>query len=142
MDDKSESEEAAPNGRLAIKHINAQSLERKIDELQAESEGVDIIAISEMWFHKDIQDEDMALGVYHPPVRMDREGNRYGGVAIYCSQDLSIKPRKDIKVEGVEAAWVETHLLDKVVLVGVVYRPPNEKADYLQKLDDHLELSS
>ena len=126
------------DNRLTIKHINAHSLEKKIECLQLEAEGYDIIGISESWLHDGISDDLVSLEGYHTPLRRDREENRYGGVALYCNEMLAQKRRDDIHEPGVESVWSEVFVGATSILIGVIYRPPDESIQYWTKLEDLL----
>jgi Icc-related predicted phosphoesterase len=63
-------------------------------------------------------------------------------VAIYARTELPIFDMcKEVSTPGVEAAWAKTVVGTKSLLIGVIYRPPNEKADYWAKLEENLELA-
>ena len=111
------------DSRLAIKHINAQSIKNKLNLLELEAEEYDFITISETWLRDGIKSEDICIESFNPPMRRDRTADRYGGVAVYFRVELPVKERTDFETPGVEAAWVETTICNKQILVGVVYRP-------------------
>lgn len=110
---------------LKVVHLNAQSLNNKLDEFRNLfiSSGVDIVCISETWFHSSISDT-----VYQLPgfslFRADRVTNA-GGVCIYIRKDIKCKiilksePNSPIEYLFLEVAM---NYVDKL-LVGCVYRP-------------------
>lgn len=110
---------------LKIVHINAQSLNNKMDEFRHNfslSE-IDIICVSETWFSPKIQDSIYELPGYNL-FRADRETNG-GGVCIYIRRGIKCKVnfRSDSN-SGIEYIFldVSTGKEDKI-LVGCVYRP-------------------
>lgn len=115
---------------LRILHINAQSIRNKMLALEAESHEADIIAITETWLGPNITNEDLALSNYHRPARKDRPHSPYGGVAMYCRENLSMIHRTDLDVHEVEIVWVEIFMGTRTFLIGTIYRPPNALADH------------
>ncbi len=55
--------------KLSIVHLNVQSLHQKTDIIQAELDHFDIIALTETWLNDTIDNNDLALTQYHPPIR-------------------------------------------------------------------------
>ena len=56
---------------LCVVHVNARSLGKKLDLLEAESEHFDIITLSETWLSKKDDNNDLRLKKFHSPVRQD-----------------------------------------------------------------------
>ena len=48
------------------------------------------------------------------------------------------KPRPDLKVNGLEVAWVETKINQESLLVGSFYRPPNSSVNYWELISDSI----
>ena len=69
--------------------INARSLLPKVDELAVfvDNSGMDIVAITESWLHKDIDDNLLSISGYNVH-RNDRTFSRGGGVCVYCLQNI------------------------------------------------------
>ena len=78
--------------------INSRSLVSKIDELSAcfEVNDIDIAAITETWFNKDIDDDLVSLDKYciH---RRDRVSGRGGGVCLFVANTIYSKRLCDIE---------------------------------------------
>lgn len=122
---------------LKLVHINAQSLNNKMDEFRRlfVSSGVDIICVSETWFHSDILDD-----VYNIPgyklFRADRKGHA-GGACIYVRHGITCK----IKIKSGYDSPSEYIFLELImksslkILVGCVYRP-NKNIDIANLLSD------
>lgn len=110
---------------LKIAHLNAQSLNNKMDEFRQlfTTSGLDIICVSETWFHFSVSD-----GIYQLPgfnlFRADRETNA-GGVCIYIKNGLkcNVKLTSD-NTSQIEFLFLEMITEDKnKILIGAVYRP-------------------
>lgn len=105
-------------------HINAQSLNNKLDEFRYTfvNSDIDVICVSETWFSESLPDSLINLNGYNV-FRVDRVKHG-GGVAIYAKNCLNCKvicrSKKDEKIEYV---FIEITTLAKKLLVGCVYRP-------------------
>ena len=115
---------------LRVIHINTRSLRNKTDLIDAEYQDIDILTISETWLSESISNDQILLTNFHPPIRLDRENEAFGGVAIYVKNNLCCKPRRDLHVDGLEAVWIETRVDQTRLLVGSFYRPPNSNVNY------------
>lgn len=110
---------------LKIVHINAQSLNNKMDEFRYNFSlsGVDIICVSETWFHPNIQDSIYDVPGYNL-FRADRRTNG-GGACIYIRKGIKCK----VKYKSDPNSVIEYIFLDVFtgngdkLLVGCVYRP-------------------
>ena len=116
-------------------YVNARSLGKKLDLLEAESENFDIITLSETWLSKKDDDNDLRLTNFHSPVRQARADDPHGGVTTFVRNNLYCKSRPDLHVNNLEAIWVETKLNQENLLVGSFYRPPNAKTEYCRKIN-------
>lgn len=119
---------------LKICHINAQSLAPKIEEFRYifENSNMDIVCVSETWFHASISNLSVSLSGYNL-IRVDRVG-RAGGVAIYIRRGISYNIKStsnDYNVDGdnndglVEYVLIEVISRGRKLLVGSLYRPNN-----------------
>lgn len=127
---------------ISIVHINVRSLKNKIFHLQAELGRFDIITVSETWLSTDVDNEDINLNGFHPPIRCDRPGDAHGGVAVYVKSDLICKPRYDLSIPSLEAVWVETKIDQETLLVGTFYRPPDANVNYWDLIDESIQSAS
>lgn len=112
---------------LRVVHINAQSLNNKIDEFRYVfcNSGVDIICVSETWFQPTICDSIYNVNGYKL-LRADRQSNA-GGVAIYIKLGLrfTLKLRSN-NDSSMEYLFIEVSMQNKeTILLGCVYRPNN-----------------
>ena len=127
-------------------HLNMQRANAsKFRQLEAYFKVLDhdfsVIGLSETWFCKATCD-NYGLQGYLPPEHNYREGRMGGGVSLYIKSGISYKPRKDLRFlePYIETLFVEisnTCLnIEKNVVVGVVYRPPNTSTpDFIEKMN-------
>ena len=75
-------QQSTTSHELSIIHTNIGSLRNKIDELSIEASklNLDVVTVSETWLNETIDNKDIALSGFSPPIRLDRHG--HGGVAI------------------------------------------------------------
>ncbi|XP_075155471.1 uncharacterized protein LOC142228831 [Haematobia irritans] len=110
---------------LSIVHINAQSLNNKMDEFREifQSSNIDIICVSETWFHVNISNDIYELEGYKL-FRADRESNA-GGVCMYLRNEM----RGNLKLKSECSSPIEYLFLEVYpengdkILIGTVYRP-------------------
>ena len=129
------------NHNLSFIHYNVQSLLPKLDFLQAELYGFDLVACTETWLHPAIDNEDVLIPSFNPPERKDRQTDRYGGVILYVKEGLHYCRRRDLEPRDIECIWVEIINKHKHVLFGVFYRPPNADSDYYTAIETSLNLA-
>jgi hypothetical protein len=98
---------------LSMIHINAQSLYMssvsnprvKLDEIQsvyAIDKGIDVICVSESWFHDQTDKAKIKITGYGDPYRRDRLDNRYGGVCAYISDNIVSQRRLEFEPPSIE----------------------------------------
>lgn len=110
---------------LKIVHINAQSLNNKMDELRYIfiSSTIDIICVSETWFHVSVSDSIYGIPGYNL-FRADRQSHA-GGSCIYVRNGIkcSLKLKSEYG-DPIEYLFIEVlgGYNDKILL-GSVYRP-------------------
>lgn len=116
---------------LKICHINAQSLNNKMDEFRYifEESDVDILCISESWFHPEIKDSNYELNGYRL-FRADRYSNG-GGAAIYAKSSICCKLIcKSLADEKIEYLFLEILNNNNLkLLIGSIYKP-NKDTDF------------
>lgn len=109
---------------ISIVHINAQSLNNKMDELRNifTSSSIDIVCVSETWFHPELNDFVYNLSDYNL-FRADRVSNA-GGVCIYIRKELkcSVKIKSETDSE-IEYIFLELITKGSKILLGTLYRP-------------------
>lgn len=138
------------NKSLSIVHINARSLlpitasnpHFKLDEIQTIlnlQHKFEIIAVSETWLKNSTSDTDVNLPGYNL-YRNDRN-TAGGGVAIYISDSLPSKHRPDLQHPNIESVWTEVQIINKVILIGNYYRPPNQNQEAVTHFLDKFQSS-
>lgn len=110
---------------LNIVHFNARSLnDFKLDCIKYtfEDSAIDVICISETWFHKDITDSHLNLRNYKL-FRNDRKNKKGGGVAIYCKVNLNVNLLS--KSDGSEVEFLNVEIYDNrtKIFISCVYNP-------------------
>ena len=137
--------ELPPNNRFQIfrkrgmhfTHININSILPKIDELRmmaSETKCV-LISLSETKLDETIQDEEIKIQGYNL-IRNDRNRNG-GGVACYVRDDINFNIRDEL-VDEMESIFFDILLpKSKPILIGVLYRPPNQY-NFLKNFSDKL----
>ena len=103
---------------------------------------MDIVAITESWLHKDIDDNLLSISGYNIH-RNDRTFSRGGGVCVYCSQNIPCQRRFDLENPNFECIWLwvrPTRLPRPLsaIAVCVVYNPPGRTAEELVNLEEYL----
>ena len=129
------------NNCLSILHLNIRSLHRNLDSLTTLLKNVDLrfsfIGITETWLRDSSLHTDISgYNFVHNP-RKDRTG---GGVGLYLADNFDFKCRPDLVfscTECAESLFVEINRpKEKNIIVGVVYRPPNQNLqDFMNSLD-------
>ena len=126
------------NRNINLYHINAESIRTKLECFEAECIGYDIICVSETWLNDTISNDDIHIPTYHPPIRKDRTGKRGGGVCIYVRDNLIVKSRPDLEIQGLEAVWAEVRNANYKLLVCAMYRPPKSSVEYWNLIEDSI----
>ena len=137
------------NRGLKCIHQNIRSLSGKVDELRVvindSKSGIHIIAITETWLDKKIEDAEVDIPGYKI-YRKDRDADG-GGVAVYVRNDLSVIRREDLEDPNLEGLWLEITLpKSRGFLLGLYYRPPDSSdyldGDFMARFTDVAELAS
>ena len=136
-------------GNFNIIHLNIRSLRNKLDDLHNFLVGTgitwDAICIAESWLKSDIL---QYYNIYnYNMIASCRDSGEGGGVALYIHEKYCIKERRDLFSEDCEASFVEIEINTKTgkenILVGELYRPPNQSTPifmkYLENLLEKLE---
>ncbi len=127
------------SGMFSVFHVNIQSLRPKLDLLEYETQFYDVIVFTETWLNNTIQDNSLQIPNFSQLHRLDRQNRIGGGVAIYVRDSLTSKRRYDLEVTNLEAIWVEVKIKSRTILIGGIYRPPNSKADYTDRIHESIE---
>ena len=119
---------------LSFFQLNIRSLTRNFENLTNLLANINkkfsFIGISETWLQSSDHSVDMD-GYYF--VHTHRSGKSGGGVGLYVASNLEYKSRNDLAIE--DTAYAESLFVEisrpkvKNVVVGVIYRPPNQNID-------------
>ena len=58
-------------------------------------------------------------------LRLDREGRKGGGCALYFAEHLQATQRNDLHFDGLEGIWLHVKFPSTSALFSVMYRPPD-----------------
>lgn len=116
---------------LRCAHLNVNGLLNKIEQVRLllyESK-INILAISETHLSSTVSNAELEIHNYSL-VRKDRQGcgNNWGGVLVYYENHIPLH-EVDFKFEAgkTESIWLEINIRSEKLLVGCIYRPPNDK---------------
>ena len=71
--------------------------------------------------------------------RMDRKKDKPGGgCALYVKENLNITVMTEYNTDDIEGIWIELHHCSQRLLIGSVYRPPDDSSFYI-KFQIHFE---
>ncbi len=125
---------------VVICHLNVRSLVAtgRLAEVQSLTliNDVDILCLTETWLKSKHMNSTLLIKGYQPPVRLDRQEGRGGGVAIYLREGLACK-QLPVVPSGIECVAVSIHLpRRKKLTIIAAYRPPRKNmSDFLDSLD-------
>ncbi len=123
---------------FTIAHLNIRSLRGKVDHLRIllNQNNIDVLCLTETWLNDSVCDNEVFIDGYNL-CRLDRIFDmEHGGILCYVKDGIVFKERCDLHNDDIEALWIEITLPHtKPLLLGTVYRQPDSKADYLDKLD-------
>ena len=73
--------------------------------------------------------------------RKDRIGKRYGGIAVFVSECLSVWRCNDFEFNDLEALWLRVQTKNHIFLLCTCYRPPDASRDFWVTLQDSLDIA-
>ena len=89
---------------------------------------LDILAITETHLDDETPTEEITITGYQV-ARLDRKDQQGGGCIIYYSECLHVYERDDLKSD-IEAIWIDVTVNAQKLLLGCVYRPPDDYTFY------------
>ena len=106
-------------------------------------ENFDILMINETWLNSKNDGALLEIPGY-TFYRKDRKNQAGGGVGAYVKESANLIYRQDIsEMNDVEQIWFESELKPiGQVLIGTIYRPPNSREDYFDKILDVMDCLS
>ena len=130
---------------ITICHANVRSIRystQKLDYIKCTfADQFNIITLSETWLNNSISNKNLCLPGFQIPFRRDRPDNSgYGGILVWVSSELAVKPRPDLEIPEIEGLWLEIRACNVKFLLGTFYRPPNADASFWEHLQEALNL--
>ena len=133
----------SPN-KLSLCHLNVQCISNKLDVIHDflnNSKGPLVLGLSETWLNNTFTDANVATDNYKL-YRRDRTGKRGGGILVYVHDSIRSWRRPDLENMDLEAIWIELRLDRSAYLLCNIYRPPTSNTDFMDSLQDMLELAT
>lgn len=98
---------------------------------------IDILGVTETHLHEEITDVEIFIEGYQIS-RRDRQHKIGGGCLVDYKANLDFVPKPELTGEYIEAVWLEVTLRSQRLLIGNVYRAPDNNEfyyDFKQTLD-------
>ena len=116
-------------------HLNIRSITNKFDSFKqliySLNKPFQVIGLTETWLKE--TNEDLFKLENYDFVNVNRSTKSGGGVGIYVANELKYKIRFDLNISTenvIESVFIEIiTAVGKNIIVGVIYRPPNNKFD-------------
>ena len=90
---------------------------------------IDVLSVTETQLNQRIEEKEVEIDGYKLQ-RSDREHKKVEGCVVYYREDLDVVPRPDLKNNEMEAILVEIICKSQRLLIGTVYRPPDNNEFY------------
>lgn len=121
---------------ILVCHANVRSLcnsDKLIDIKTRLVDAFQIITLSETFLNENT-DLNLQFNGYNL-FRKDRIGRTGGGVAAYIHENIIVVRKTELEADNIEAMFLELRLPKAVVMLCVIYRPPNESVEFWDKID-------
>ena len=120
---------------FSIFHLNIRSISNKFDMFKQLTSTLNkkfkVIGITETWLNDDNANNFGLEGYKY--IGVNRSNKKGGGVGIYMTEKFNYKLRNDLSTnvdDVIESTFIEIIAsTGKNIIVGVIYRPPNNKFD-------------
>ena len=126
---------------IKIFHQNIRGLSSKfshLEELLSDFPKIDILGLSETHLEKSLEETDFCSIENYDMIKKNQSIGTHGGVALYISDRVKYKRRKDLERERLECIWIEIIETNvRPFLLGCIYRPP-DTSDYFPPDFDEL----
>ena len=119
---------------ISAGHINIRSIVNNLNEIKLllQHTNFDLLALTETHLTDQIDDSEVYIDGYEI-IRMDRKNRSGGGCAIYYKNFLDVVVITKYDTPELEALWVELKLCSQRLLIGTIYRPPDQ-TKFLRKI--------
>ena len=124
-----------------VAHLNIASIPMHLDELKVlmKDKPVDVLSINETRLDDTIDNEEVRIPGYNIFCK-DRFRNG-GGVALYIREVFNVSERTKLVPSYLEAVCIEVKKpKSKPIIITTVYRPPSSKIDYMNQIEDYLNV--
>ena len=102
----------------------------------------DLFGISESWLDNSIDNDDLVIPGYFPPIRRDISRHQQGTM-VYLSKSLPAQRRENLEPQDSEIICVEIQVGVRKILVCNCYRPPHKDViDFCSDIDDIIASAS
>ena len=81
--------------------------------------------------NNNVKDEEVNITNYHM-LQLDRKNKGGGGCLIYYRENINVIPKPKFEVADLEARWIEVIINSQWLLIGNVYRPPDDSDFHIQ----------
>lgn len=125
---------------LRVAHLNIRSVVPKFVAFKnfLIHSNIDVFCLSETWLSNAVSNDSIYIEGY-TLLRVDRL-HRGGGIALYLRNNLQFNLIQTSNV--IEQLWVSLRVRDKILIVGVCYRPPQINAKlFVDALEESLSTS-
>ena len=120
---------------FSIFHLNIRSISNKFDMFKQLTSTLNkkfkVIGLTETWLNDDNANNFGLEGYKY--IGVNRSNKKGGGVGIYATEKFNYKLRNDLSTnvdDVIESTFIEIIAsTGKNIIVGVIYRPPNNKFD-------------
>lgn len=123
-------------------HMNTRSIKNKLDvikeSLNSLSHKISVIGVTETWLNN--ENKELCNIDGYDFISKQRKAKDGGDVGVYVTEYLQYKVREDLSyyIEDIyESIFIELQQEEKHIIIGVIYRPPNnnnkEFEEYLDK---------
>lgn len=125
---------------LKIAHLNIRGLRNKVDEIRILLKlcRFDAFGITETHLKSEIGDGEKEIENYKF-IRRDRSDRHGGGCVLYYHKSLKVIHRPDLEEDKVEGICAQVKAGSRDILIGIIYRPPNQNNDFFSVFPRLLE---
>ena len=124
---------------ISAGHTNIRSIVKNLNEIKPllQHTNFGLLALTETHLTDQIDDSEVYIDGYEI-IRMDCKNRPGGGCAIYYKNFLDVVVIAKYDTTELEALWVELKLCSQRLLIGTIYRPPDQ-SNFYEKLPPVLE---
>lgn len=117
---------------FSLIHFNARSLSKNTENisnyLNLLNNEFSVIGISETWLSSSNSIPSFISIPNYKFISCCGEQQQGGGIGIYVNRKFDFKERSDLGINDddiCQSRFIELNVIDKTIIVGILYRPPN-----------------